>query len=92
LQTPKAGRSLGELKFDVGSGRAGGFGLHDLANDFLFRFFVGQKNELPGSQRGGNANDGTVGKDEDGLSGLGKGNALVGAINGSSAVYSNRNL
>jgi hypothetical protein len=35
LQSPKTGSGFGELEFDVAAGIAGGFGLDDLANNFL---------------------------------------------------------
>ena len=92
LQAPKTRRRLRELKLNVGASTARGLGLHHLANNLLFCLFVGEKHELAGSELRGSANHGAVGKNENGLRGFGKRNALIRAIHGTRPVDRNRNL
>jgi len=80
------------LQFDVTAGRTTGLGFHDLANDFFLGFFVGEKDELPGRERCGDADDGPMGEDQNGLGSFGKRFALVGTFDGAGAVDGDGNF
>ena len=55
--SPKTHRRLGKLQFHVaGTGTTARFGLDHLADHFLLRFFVGEKNELARRNRSRDAN------------------------------------
>jgi hypothetical protein len=80
------------LKLDISSSAAGRFGLHYLADHFLLALFVGEKDELARREWSGNADDSAVWKDEDGLRGFRKGNALVGAVDRPSTIHRDRDF
>jgi len=89
---PERGRRFSELQLHITVRGTAGFRFHDLADYFFFCFFVGQENQLAGRKRRSDANDGAVGKHENGLGGFGKRFALVGAFEGASAVDGDGNL
>jgi hypothetical protein len=61
--TPEAGGRLGEFEFHVTSRAAEILRLGDLANDFLFGFFVGEENELARRERSCQTDNGAVAED-----------------------------
>jgi hypothetical protein len=91
-QTPETGGRFGELQFDVATGGATGFGFENLADDFLFRFFVGEENELARRERSGKANDSAMRKNENGLRGLGERLALIGTFDGACTIDGHGNF
>jgi hypothetical protein len=93
-QTPESGCGLGELQLHVAAGiiSTGGLGFQNRTDHFLFRFFVGQENELPGSQGGIDANYRALRKNQNCLCGLGERLSLVRTRQGASAVDGYRNL
>jgi hypothetical protein len=74
------------LEFDQAAGRTAWCGLHHLADDFLLRFLVEEKNALARNQRGGNPDKRTVRKNQNRSGFFGKGFALFGAFDDASAV------
>ena len=74
------------MEFDQTAGRTTRCGLHDLADDFLLRFFVKEKNALARNQRGGNPDKRTLRKNQNRPGSFGKGFALVGAFDDASAI------
>src|SRR5208337_1190165 len=89
---PEAGGRLRELQFHVSGHAAIVFRFDDLTDDFLFRFFVGEENELAGREGRGEADDSAVAEDQDGLGVFGERLALVRAFNGAGAVHRNRDF
>jgi hypothetical protein len=74
---PETGSRFCKTQLDVADSVAVRLGLHDHANNFLLGFFVGEKNELPGSELGRNSKYSAVTEDQHGLRAFGKWFALV---------------
>ncbi len=83
---PKTEDGFGKFKFHVAADAAIVFGFDDLADDFFFGLFVGEKEQLSRSDGGLQADDGAVAEDEDGFGGLGEGFTLIAAFHGARAV------
>jgi len=90
--TPETRSRFGEFQFDVAGDGSIIFRFNDLADDFLFRFVVGEENQLARGESGCQANDGAIVEDENGLRGFGKRLALVGAFDGAGTVDTNGNF
>src|SRR5208283_818796 len=64
---PETNRRLGKFQFHIAGDGAVVFRFDNLADNFLFGFFVGDEQQLSRRNEGGQANDGTMTKDEHGL-------------------------
>jgi hypothetical protein len=89
---PKTGSGFGEAKFDVANGIPVRLRFDDLANDFLFRFFVGEKNQLSGAKNRSNPDYGTVAKHKNGLRAFRKRLALIGACESARTIDRDRHF
>ena len=90
--TPESRSRFRKTKFNIADRVAVGLGFHHLADNFFFRFFVGQENQLAGSKLSRDANHRSVSEHQNGRRLFGKRFALVGAFHRAGSVHANRNF